>query len=128
MKFSKNVNNNKDAPKLIFFNEKKIKKDSDNFWHRKLTLKVRNKDFQSPPAKRTLICQKKILWKSAIFHSIKLPFDAEVAEKILNGIYSTTTWTELTCVDSFYTLSMDKKRHFWPPPPSSFPHSYWMAP
>ena len=27
------------------------------------------------------------LWKSVIFHSIKLPFDAEVAEKILNGIY-----------------------------------------
>ena len=29
---------------------------------------------------------KNLLWKSAIFHSIKLPFDAEVAEKILNGI------------------------------------------
>ena len=27
------------------------------------------------------------LWKSAIYHSIKLPFDAEVAEKILNVIY-----------------------------------------
>ena len=27
------------------------------------------------------------LWKSAIFHSIKPPFDAEVAEKFLNGIY-----------------------------------------
>ena len=37
--------------------------------------------FQSPPAKRTLICQKNFLWKSAIFHSIKLPFDAEVAKK-----------------------------------------------
>ena len=38
---SKNVNNKKCAPKLIFFNEKKIEKDSDNFWHRKLTLKVK---------------------------------------------------------------------------------------
>ena len=28
---SKNVNNKKCAPKLIFFNEKKIEKDSDNF-------------------------------------------------------------------------------------------------
>ena len=28
---SKNVNNKKRAPKLIFFNEKKIEKDSDNF-------------------------------------------------------------------------------------------------
>ena len=38
---SKNVNNKKRAPKLIFFNEKKIEKDSDNFWYRKLTLKVK---------------------------------------------------------------------------------------
>ena len=42
--------------------------------------------FQSPPAKRALICQKKFLWKSAISHSIKPPFDAEVAKKFLNGI------------------------------------------
>ena len=28
---SKNVNNEKCAPKLIFFNEKKIEKDSDDF-------------------------------------------------------------------------------------------------
>ena len=33
------------APKFIFFNEKKIEKDSDNFWYRKLTLKVRNCHF-----------------------------------------------------------------------------------
>jgi hypothetical protein len=38
-------------------------------------------------------------------------------------------WTP--CSDSFYTLSMDKNRHFWPPLPT--PHlvhllSYWMAP
>ena len=45
LKFSKNVNNKKCVPKLIFFNEKKIEKDSDNFWHRKLTLKVRNWPF-----------------------------------------------------------------------------------
>ena len=39
---SKNVNNKKCAPKLIFFNEKKkIEKDLDNFWSRKLTLKVK---------------------------------------------------------------------------------------
>ena len=38
---SKNVNNKKCAPKLIFFNEKKIEKDSDDSWHRKLPLKVK---------------------------------------------------------------------------------------
>ena len=31
LEMSKNVNNRKAAPKLIFFNEKKIEKDSDNF-------------------------------------------------------------------------------------------------
>ena len=30
------------------------------------------------------------------------------------------------CVDSIYTLSVDKNRHFWPPP--SCPRSYWMPP
>ena len=45
MMLSKNVNNKKCAPKLIFFNEKKIEKDWDNFWHRKLTLKDRNWQF-----------------------------------------------------------------------------------
>ena len=38
---SKNVNNKNCAPKLIFFNEKKIEKYSDRFWHKNLTLKVR---------------------------------------------------------------------------------------
>jgi hypothetical protein len=38
---SKNINNKKCAPKLIFFNEKKIQKNSDNFRCRKLTLKVK---------------------------------------------------------------------------------------
>ena len=36
---SKNVKK-KCAPKLVFFNEKKIEKDSDDFWRRKLTFKV----------------------------------------------------------------------------------------
>ena len=36
---SKQINNKKCAPKLVFFNQKKIAKDSDDFWPRKLTLK-----------------------------------------------------------------------------------------
>ena len=44
--------------------------------------------------------KKIFLWKSAIFHSIKPPFDAEVAEKFLNGIYCSShtsflVWREL---------------------------------
>ena len=41
MILSKNVNNKKFAPKLVFFYKKKVEKDSDDFWHRKLTLKVK---------------------------------------------------------------------------------------
>ena len=44
--------------------------------------------FQSPPTKRMLICQKLFLWKSAIFHSIKLPFDAEKFLKVIYTINS----------------------------------------
>ena len=40
MKFSKNINSKKCAPKIIFFNEFFFQKDSDDFWHRKFTLKV----------------------------------------------------------------------------------------
>ena len=80
MKFSKNVNNKKHAPKLIFSNEKKIEKDSDNFWHRKLTLKVRNWHFLIAWFRADVDLTKKFfLWKSAIFHS----FDAKVEWKIL---------------------------------------------
>ena len=50
---------------------------------------------------------------------------------IIRG-HSTTTWTEFChffppppCVASFYTLSVDKNRHFLTPsPPSSCPRSY----
>ena len=69
--------------------KKKIEKDSDNFWHRKLTLKVRNWHFSIDWFRADVDLTKKKLWKSAIFHSIKLPFDAEVDEKFLNVIYTT---------------------------------------
>ena len=36
---------------------------------------------------QTLIYQKIFVWKSAIFQPIKLPFDAEAAERILKVIY-----------------------------------------
>ena len=85
MKFSKNVNNKKHAPKLIFFNEKKNEKDLDNFWRGKLALKVRNCQFSITWFRADVDLPKIFfLWKSAIFHSIQLPFDAKVAEKILN--------------------------------------------
>ena len=38
-----------------------------------------------------LICQKSL---SAIYHIIKLPFDAKVTEKFLNGIYQVTSVIE----------------------------------
>ena len=45
LKFSKNDKNKKPSSKLIFFNEKKNQKDSNDFWYRKLTLKVRFRHF-----------------------------------------------------------------------------------
>ena len=42
MKSAKNAFYKKGAPKLIFFNEFFFSKDSDDFWHRKFTLKVQN--------------------------------------------------------------------------------------
>ena len=43
--------------------------------------------FQSVDLELTLAYQKTFIrWKSAIYHSIKMPFDVQVAEKFLNGI------------------------------------------
>ena len=42
--------------------------------------------FRSLDLERMLIYQKIFLWKSAIFHLIKLPFDVQAAEKILHVI------------------------------------------
>ena len=44
-----NVNNKKCAPKLVFFNEKKIEKDSYDFRHRKLIMKVEFWHFLTTP-------------------------------------------------------------------------------
>ena len=44
-----NVNNKKCDPKLIFFNEKILRKIPMNFWHRKLTLNVKFWPFLTPP-------------------------------------------------------------------------------
>ena len=85
MKFSTSVNKKKHAPKFIFFN-KKLKKiriifDVQNWlWKSEIGI------FRSLDLERMLIWQKKKLWKSAIYHSIKLSFDVEVAEKTLNII------------------------------------------
>ena len=59
---SKNVDNKICASKLlVFINEKKTEKDSDNFWDRKLTLKVKFWHFLTPPhytnsQKKILVC------------------------------------------------------------------------
>ena len=45
---SRNVNNKKCAPKLVFFNEKKIR-DLDDFYHSELTLKVKFWHFLTTP-------------------------------------------------------------------------------
>ena len=83
MKFSKNVNNKKHAPKLIFFNEKKLRKIRIIFDLENWLWKSEIGTFQSVDLELTLAYQKTFIrWKSAI----KMPFDVQVAEKFLNGI------------------------------------------
>ena len=76
MKFKKNDNNKKHTPKLRKF---RIIFDIENWlWKSEIWI------FQSIDLEHTLIYQKIFfLWKSAIFHQIKLPFDAKAAERIL---------------------------------------------
>ena len=76
----------KNMPLNSYSSMKKKEKDSDNFWLRKLTLKVKNWHFLIAWFRADVDLTKKTLWKSAIFHLIK-PFDAEVDEKFLNFIY-----------------------------------------
>ena len=66
-KFSKNVTNKNHAPKLIFFNEKKIEKDSDNFWRRKLTLKVRNCHFSIAWFRAEVDLTKNLFYEKVLF-------------------------------------------------------------
>ena len=65
---------------------KKNRKDSDNLWHWKLTLKISIGTFPILDLELSWSTIKLLRWKRAIYHSIKLPFDVEVAEEILNGI------------------------------------------
>ena len=53
---------------------------------------------------------KKFLWKSATFHPIKLPFDAEAAEKFLKGIQSTKT--KRLC--QIVTTEKSKRTQYYP--------------
>ena len=83
MKFSKNFNNKKHAPKLVFFNEKKLRNiqiifDIEN-WLWKSAIGI----FWLLDLERMLIYQQYFFIKKAISHS----FDVEVAEKFLNVIY-----------------------------------------
>ena len=55
--------------------------------------------FPSLDLERMLIYQEIFLWKSAILHSIKLPFDVQAAEKILHVIYS-----ERSCMNARLTI------------------------
>ena len=87
MKFSKKCQKQKNMPlKWYSSMKKKNWKDSDNFWHRKLTLKVRNRHFLITWFRMFVDLPKKWRWKSAINHSIKLLFDVELAEIPFNSV------------------------------------------
>ena len=87
------VKNYPNLSKIFFIEEYQIKGIFfviDIFWKLQFLKRFVTKImpfFQSPTAKHTLIYQIFFLWRSAIYHSIMLPFDAEVAEKFLIGMY-----------------------------------------
>ena len=69
---SKNVNNKKYPSKFVFFNEKN-QKDSDNYWHRKLTLKVKFWHFLT--ARQSPLIQIQSPWNSlplSVWHRVFL--------------------------------------------------------
>ena len=77
----------KNVPLKWYFSIKKNLKDVDNYWPKKLTLKVINWHFSISWFRTYIDLPKKVVrWKGAIYYSLKLPFDVEVAEKFLNGI------------------------------------------
>ena len=63
----------KKCPKLIFFNEKKIEKDSDNFWRRKLTFKVRNCHFSIAWFRAEVDLTKNLFYEKVLFFTQLLP-------------------------------------------------------
>ena len=66
----------------IFFGKVQITFDIEN-WLRKSEIGT----FGYLGLECTFIYPKLLRWKSAIYHSITLPFDVEVTEFFLNGIY-----------------------------------------
>ena len=91
MKFSKNVNNKKLAPKLIFFNEKKIEKDSDNFWHRKWKMKLRNWHFSIAWFRADVDLTKKKYEKVQFFTQLSYHLMGKLIKKFLNVTYCIST-------------------------------------
>ena len=57
-----------------------------------------------------LIYQNLLKWESAIYHSIKLPFDAEVAEKFPKFNIGLLIWTAI--VESLGTHQWNSLDHF----------------
>ena len=87
MKFSKNVTNKKQAPNLIFFNEKNNCERFGYFLAWKLDLKVRNQHFLIAWFRAEVDLPKNVFMKKCYFPpNNKLPFDAEAAERILKVI------------------------------------------
>ena len=80
---SKNVNNKKCTPKLRFFNEKKIEKDFDDFWHKKLTLKVRISQSSRPDFKSGIDLPK-------IFYSKKVLFTIQLSQDLRHKLLKNT--------------------------------------
>ena len=89
---------------FVFYNEKKNQKDSANFWHRKITLKVRILLFLTFNSKTTK--RPKIFY--GCFHSFWLSIPKESNdEKLVGGAWHST----LIC-NKLYNIVKKKYYHF----------------
>ena len=71
---------------MIFLNEKKKLERFGQFLTKKIDFESQKSGFSITQFRADVDLPKKKIWKNAIFHSIKLPFDAETAEKFLKVI------------------------------------------
>ena len=100
----------KNMPLNWYFKKKKIEKDSDNFWHRKLTLKVRNFRF-SIAWFRAEVDMKKFCFMKKCYFSLNQPliWCASCWKNLkcyLTGIYHSS---KIYVFDRSYIITNDKK-------------------
>ena len=99
-----NVNNQKCAPELIILNEQN-EKDSDDFWHRKFTLKIKSRHFCHLPITTIFRIQKfplcmLIFWEKS-FQNVDSSYYHNSQFPLVSPNFPKTLTSKLTYCESF---------------------------